>query len=83
MYEKKYCSKCKCTKTIDLFHNNKSQKDKKTSWCGECCSVYINNRYHNDRKIIEKFNIKQQNMLPDERNIYLVNLYKQKINYKD
>jgi hypothetical protein len=36
----KTCSKCKQSKSIDRFHENKRYKDSHYCWCRECCRAY-------------------------------------------
>ena len=40
----KYCYKCKTTKDINEFYNNKSKKDGLCSECKKCCINY-NKKY--------------------------------------
>jgi len=43
----KLCSKCGTVKALDKFYTDNSKKDKKCSWCKDCCkktNYYANNK---------------------------------------
>jgi hypothetical protein len=41
----KQCAHCKETKNLSEFASNVSTKDKKASWCKQCTSEYVKQRY--------------------------------------
>lgn len=48
----KHCKKCDTTKSLDEFHNNKSAKGGKASYCKPCWNAYMRDQAvkHSDRK---------------------------------
>lgn len=46
MEKTKRCPKCKQTKLLDQFYNNKSKKDGKGSLCKNCCGEYCKENPH-------------------------------------
>jgi hypothetical protein len=58
----KICSKCKKEKHLDLFSNNKTNKDGKHSWCKECIKKQRElkkEKYNKRKKIYYKENIEK------------------------
>ena len=49
MNSTKTCSKCNISKSLDEFHNDKSRKDGKTSYCKEC-AINHSRRYYQEHK---------------------------------
>ena len=49
----KKCNKCKEEKNIEYFHNNKTRKDGKDTWCISCSNEY-NIKYYAENKELKK-----------------------------
>lgn len=75
---KKQCSKCKETKLVKHFHNNKSTKDGKSGYCKECRKIVTpeqrerDNRKRREEQRPRKYVLKKFNMTIEDYETLLI-----------